>query len=102
MLEDSPVSSDIASVVARAAAARRHRHRANPRHYLLTNAAIADLVTGFACQPRQAKNGWWLVGHVLDGIADAEFEVWYIPGDCCSQLPLRFARPRGKTPTGTS
>jgi hypothetical protein len=102
MPTDSPTGSDIDFAVARATAARRNRHRANAAHCHLTDAAIAERVAGVACCPQQREGGWWLVGRVLDDIAGAEFDVWYIPGKGGSGPAARFFAPGGKTTTGTS
>ena len=66
--------------VVKAVAARRARHRADPTHTGLTTAAIAERVTGITLPPRAGRDGWWLVGRVLDELVDAEFSVWYMPG----------------------
>jgi hypothetical protein len=66
--------------VVKAVAARRARHRGDPAQEWLTASAIAERVTGITMPPRRGRGGWWLVGRVLDEIADAEFSVWFIPG----------------------
>jgi hypothetical protein len=37
-------------------------------------------VTGITLPPRGGRDGWWLVGRVLDELVEAEFSVWYMPG----------------------
>ena len=80
MSDPCPTIDESVLVVVKALAARRARHRADPAHSGLTAAAIAERVTGITLPPRGGREGWWLVGRVLDELADAEFSVWYIPG----------------------
>jgi hypothetical protein len=80
MTDPSPTIDESAVAVAKGLATRRARHRANPRHAGLTSGAIAERVTGITLPPRPGRDGWWLVGRVLDELDDAEFSVWYIPG----------------------
>lgn len=68
-----------ATAVVKARNARRERHRADPAHAGLTTAEIAERVTGITLPPRAGHDGWWLIGRVLDELADAEFSVWYMP-----------------------
>jgi len=79
----NPVPSIEESVVAvvKAVKARRERHTADPIHAGLTAAGIAEQVYGITLPPRSGRDNWWLVGRVLDELADAEFSVWYLPGD---------------------
>lgn len=65
--------------VVKAVAARRARHRGDPRHAGLTAAAIAERVTGITLPPRAGEDGWWLVGRVLDEIEENEYSVWSMP-----------------------
>lgn len=81
---DSPPDAGTCSrAVARAAHARRQRARNDPRHIHLTPAALEERIVGIAALPRRGKDGWWLVGHVLDSLddADGEFDVWYLPAE---------------------
>jgi hypothetical protein len=80
MHDPEPSVDESALAVAKAVAARRARHRADPAQDGLTANAIAERVTGITMPPRHGRGGWWLVGRVLDEIADAEFSVWFIPG----------------------
>src|SRR5215217_8028593 len=80
MIDPYPTIEESATAVVKAVAARRARHRADPTHTGLTAAAIAERVTGITLPPRSGRDGWWLVGRVLDEVADAEFSVWYMPG----------------------
>jgi hypothetical protein len=80
MIDPYPTIEESAIAVVKAIAARRARHRADPTHAGLTAAAIAERVTGITLPPRSGRDGWWLVGRVLDELADAEFSVWYMPG----------------------
>ena len=80
MTDPYPTIEESATAVVKAVAARRARHRADPTHTGLTTAAIAERVTGITLPPRVGRDGWWLVGRVLDELADAEFSVWYMPG----------------------
>jgi hypothetical protein len=80
MTDPLPTIEESALAVAKGLAARRARHRADPRHAGLTTGAIAERVTGITLPPRPGHDGWWLVGRVLDELEDAEFSVWYIPG----------------------
>jgi hypothetical protein len=79
MPEPSPSIDECVLVVVKAVAARRARHRADPAHAGLTASAIAERVTGITLPPRPGRDGWWLVGRVLDELEDAEFSVWFIP-----------------------
>ena len=80
MSELYPTIEESAMAVVKAVAARRARHRVDPTHTGLTTAAIAERVTGITLPPRSGRDGWWLVGRVLDELVDAEFSVWYMPG----------------------
>jgi hypothetical protein len=80
MTDPYPTIEESATAVAKAVAVRRARHRADPTHTGLTTAAIAERVTGITLPPRGGRDGWWLVGRVLDELVDAEFSVWYMPG----------------------
>ena len=79
MSDPCPSIPESAEAVAKAVAARRARHRADPAQSGLTAAAIAERVTGLTLPPRAGRDSWWLVGRVLDELADAEFSVWYMP-----------------------
>ena len=80
MSDSYPTLEESAIAVVKAVAARRARHRADPTYTGLTTAAIAERVTGITLPPRSGRDGWWLVGRVLDELLDAEFSVWYMPG----------------------
>ena len=80
MSERYPSLDESTLAVVKAVAARRARHRADPAQATLTTSAIAERVTGITLPPRPGRGGWWLVGRVLDEIADADFSVWTIPG----------------------
>jgi hypothetical protein len=80
MVDPCPTIEESVLVVVKAVSARRARHRADPDHAGLTAGAIAERVTGITLPPRGGRDGWWLVGRVLDELADAEFSVWYMPG----------------------
>ena len=75
-----PSIEESAVAVAKAVNARRARHAADPVHAALSPADLAERVTGITLPPRAGRDGWWLVGRVLDELADAEFSVWYLPG----------------------
>lgn len=75
-----PTIEESALAVAKAVAARRIRHRGDPGQAGLTVSAIAERVTGITLPPRSGRHGWWLVGRVLDELADTEFSVWFMPG----------------------
>ena len=79
MTDPYPTLDESAIAVVKAVAARRARHRADPTHSGLTTAAIAERVTGITLPPRAGRDGWWLVGRVLDELEDAEFSVWFDP-----------------------
>jgi hypothetical protein len=98
MIDPYPTIEESTIAVVKAVAARRARHRADPTHTRLTTAAIAERVTGITLPPRSGRDGWWLVGRVLDELVDAEFSVWYMPD------PRRIGlsrRDRTVTPTAT-
>ncbi len=80
MSESYPTIEESTLAVAKAVAVRRARYRADPGHAALTAAAIAERVTGITMPPRAGRDGWWLIGRVLDELDDAEFSVWYMPG----------------------
>ena len=80
MTDPYPSIEESSTAVVKAVAARRARHRADPAHTGLTTAAIAERVTGITLPPRGGRDGWWLVGRVLDELVEAEFSVWYMPG----------------------
>ncbi len=79
MTDLSPTIEESVLVVVKAVAARRARHRADPAHTGLTTSAIAERVTGITLPPCRGREGWWLVGRVLDEIDDADFSVWFVP-----------------------
>jgi hypothetical protein len=74
-----PALEESTLAVVKAVAARRGRHRADAANAGLTTSAIAERVTGITLPPRAGRDGWWLVGRVLDDLADVEFSVWYVP-----------------------
>jgi hypothetical protein len=80
MAGSCPSIDESALAVVKAVSARRARHRADPAHAGLTASAVAERVTGITLPPRRGREGWWLVGRVLDEIDDAELSVWYMPG----------------------
>ena len=80
MSDSQPSLEESTLAVVKAVAARRGKHRTDPARAGLTGSAIAERVTGIMAPPRSGRGGWWLVGRVLDEIADAEFSVWFIPG----------------------
>ncbi len=92
MSDPYPTIEESAIAVVKAVAARRARHRADPTHTGLTTAAIAERVTGITLPPRSGCDDWWLVGRVLDELADVEFSVWYMPG------PRRIGLSRRERP----
>jgi hypothetical protein len=73
-----PTIEECTTAVAKAVGARRGRHRADPGCAWMSNNAIAERVTGITIPPRPGRDGWWLVGRVLDDIEDVEFSVWYL------------------------
>jgi hypothetical protein len=79
MTDPGPAIDDCVLAVVKAVAARRARHRADPGHAKLTAGAIAERVAGITLPSRPGRDGWWLVGRVLDELDDAEFSVWYMP-----------------------
>jgi hypothetical protein len=80
MTDPGPSIDESALAVVKAVAARRARHRDDPAQAGLTTSAIAERVTGITLPPRRGRDGWWLVGRVLDELDEAEFSVWYVPG----------------------
>ena len=96
MIDPCPSIQESAEAVVKAVAARRARHRADPAQSGLTAGAIAERVTGITLPPRGGRDGWWLVGRVLDEVADAEFSVWYMPG------PRRIGLSRRDRPVVTA
>lgn len=79
MADSVPTVQECVTVVVKAVAARRARHRDDPGCAGLTSGAIAERVTGITLPPRAAKDGWWLVGRVLDEIEETEYSVWCMP-----------------------
>ena len=65
-----PSIEESATAVAKAVDARRAKQ---PDRTELIQGVTLD-------PPRGGRDGWWLVGRVLDERADAEFSVWYLPG----------------------
>ena len=57
-----PSGADAPSVVERAAAARRHRLRNDPRYEGFTEAALAERVVGLPVGAKLGHGGWQLVG----------------------------------------
>src|ERR687894_176923 len=98
MSDPYPTIEESAIAVVKAVAVRGARHRADPTHTGLTTAAIAERVTGITLPPRSGRDGWWLVGRVLDELVDAEFSVWYMPDPRRIGLSRRD-RPVTSTPT---
>ncbi len=80
MYGSPPTLWDCSRAVARAAAVRRNRHRADPQYAHLTAAALMERVVGVLGRPELLADDWWHVGSVLDSLADLEFDVWYMPG----------------------
>jgi hypothetical protein len=74
-----PSGAEAASAVARSTAARRHQLRSDQRYKEFTEAALAERVVGLPVGPEPGRGGWWLVGRVVDGIAETELEVWCEP-----------------------
>lgn len=74
-----PAIEESTLAVTKALAARRAQHRADPERAGLTTSAIAERVTGITLPPRQGRDGWWLVGRVLDDLEDVEYSVWFAP-----------------------
>lgn len=93
-----PTLEESALAVVKAVAARRARHRGDPRHAGLTSAAIAEQVTGITLPPRAGRDGWWLVGRVLDEIEESEYSVWFMPPSRRIGVSRR-ERPALTTPT---
>ena len=93
-----PSVDDCTLAVVKAVAARRARHRVDPVHEALTASAIAERVTGIPLPPRSGRDGWWLVGRVLDDLDDAEFSVWFQPNPKRIGLSQRH-RPTVIAPT---
>ena len=79
MTDPQPSLDECTLAVVIAVAVLRARRRADPAQARLTASAIAERVTGMMAPPRRGRAGWWLVGRVLDEIADAEFSVWFMP-----------------------
>ena len=80
MTDPCPTIDESTLAVVKAVSARRACHRADPVRSGLTASAIAERVTGITLPPRRGRDGWWLVGRVLDELDDAELSVWYVPG----------------------
>jgi hypothetical protein len=80
MVDAMPTLEESTLAVVKAVAARRAGHRDDIERVALTTAAIAERVTGITLPPRRGRDGWWLVGRVLDELDDAELSVWYMPG----------------------
>lgn len=80
MRDQSPTREDCVRAVARAAGARRERHRTDPRFAHVTSAALIERVFGLLGFPQRTRGDWWHVGYVIDELADAEFDVWFVPG----------------------
>jgi len=74
----APTIDESTVAVVKAIAARRALHRGDPAQAGLTKSAIAERVTGITLPPRSGRDGWWLVGRLLDDLDDAEFSVWYM------------------------
>jgi hypothetical protein len=75
-----PVGSDVDVAVSRAVAARRERHRPYIFLHDLDERLLDAVVVGMPAPLSRGKDGWWLVGYVLDGIAGETFEVWLSSG----------------------
>jgi hypothetical protein len=97
-LRSCPSFEESALAVVKAVAARRAMHRADPGCAGFTTGAIAERVTGITLPPRAGKDGWWLVGRVLDEIAEAEFSVWFMPASRRIGISRR-ERPAPAAPT---
>ena len=77
MLQSVPTADECAAAVQRATDQRANQHRqANPT---LTNASIAERVTGIVGQPVEDRDGWWIVGLIDDAISDQMLDVLYRP-----------------------
>ena len=79
MAASPPSPADAAAAVVRAVAYRRRLARADPDCRHLTDAAIQERIVGLTAHARPLRDGWWLAGRVLDGVADAEYLVWLEP-----------------------
>lgn len=62
--------------VAKAVAYRRATLHAQATERLLPVPPIAERVRGRALPAREGRDGWWLVGEVIDEIEACEFTVW--------------------------
>ncbi len=104
MVASPPSSADAAAAVVRAVAYRRRLARADPAHLHLTDAAIEERIVGLTAHARPLRDGWWLTGRVLDGVADAEFLVWLEPASgrvrAARRRPLPEATPPRPRPDG--
>ena len=77
-----PPPAQTHAALERAARHRRARAVDHPGPTRFSEAALRERVVALPCRPRPATDGWWLVGRVLDGVADNEFLVWlHAPSD---------------------
>ena len=76
-----PDPQTIAAVVAQATRWRRTRYQEDDRYRHFTGAAMAEQVSGDPVAPIALADGWWLVGRVVDVIADMTLDVLVHPGE---------------------
>lgn len=77
MLQSVPTPHECESAVRRAA--DQHAAEYRQSRPTLTDASIAERVTGIAGQPVEEPDGWWLVGIIDDAIGDQMLDVLYRP-----------------------
>ena len=77
MLQAIPTIRDCEAAVQQATRQRAAEYRATRPE--LTNASIAERVTGITGQPVEEPDGWWLVGIIDDAIGDQMLDVLYRP-----------------------
>ncbi len=77
----SPDRQTIESVVAQATRWRRTRYQDDDRYRHFTKAAMAEQVCGEVRLIVAMGDGWWLVGRVIDVIANVELEILFCPGE---------------------
>ncbi len=90
----------VVSAEARTDALRRARalriagHRNDCRYQEFTMAALLERVVAIPCHPLTRRDGTVLVGRILDGLADREWEVWVEPHDrLLSMRPIPPLKP---------
>src|SRR5262245_17120235 len=86
----------IAAIVARATAWRRTKHQRDPEYATWSQVAFVERVTGVPREPRPLADGWWVVGRVVDEIAEQEFEVLVNPDE--TRIRLRAVIVRDPNP----